>query len=57
VLDLAKSTTEFISKLYRGLAVRDVLDDTLYLKDINTRWSDLFNDILACLVIEFAKVC
>ncbi len=65
-LDLAKSTTEFVSKLYRGLAVGDVLDDTLYLKDMNRRWSDFSNDILACLVIdenlkvyfeEFAKVC
>jgi hypothetical protein len=64
-LDLAKSTTEFVSKLYRGLAATDVLDDTLYLKDINRRWSDFSNDILACLVIdenlklyfeEFAKV-
>ena len=64
-LDLAKSTTEFVSKLYRGLAAGDVLDDTVYLKSIDRRWSDFSIDILACLVIdenlkvyfgEFAKV-
>lgn len=51
-LDLAKSNTEFVSKLYRGLAAGDVLDDSEYMKGIERRWSDFSNDILACLVID-----
>jgi hypothetical protein len=54
-----------VSKLYRGLVVRDVLDDSEYIKSIERQWSDFSNDILVCLVIdenlkvyfeEFAKV-
>ncbi len=65
-LDLAKSTTDFVSELYRGLAVGDVLDGSEYLKYIERRWSRFSEDIFACLVMdeklevyfeEFARVC
>ena len=51
-LDLARSNTKSVSKLYRRLAVEDVLDDTEYLKDIERRWSNLSTDIQACLVVD-----
>jgi hypothetical protein len=51
-LDLAKSDTESVSKLYRRLAAADVLDDSEYMKGIERRWSDLSNDILACLIVD-----
>jgi hypothetical protein len=64
-LDLAKSTTDFASSLYRVLAVGDLLDGSEYLKYIERRWSRFSEDIFACLVMdeklkvyfeEFAKV-
>ncbi|TVY14153.1 hypothetical protein LARI1_G007778 [Lachnellula arida] len=51
-LDLAKSNTESVSKLYRKLAAEDVLDNSEYMKGIERRWSDLSIDILACLIIN-----
>jgi hypothetical protein len=51
-LDLAKSNTESVSKLYRRLAAQDVLDDSEYMKGIERRWSDLSIDILACLNVN-----
>jgi hypothetical protein len=51
-LDLAKSNTESVSKLYSRLAVEDVLDDTECLKGIERRWSNLSTDIQACLVVD-----
>ncbi len=64
-LDLARSNTDFVCKLFRGLAAGDVLDGSEYMKGIERQWSDLSIDILACLVIngelkvyfeDFAKV-
>jgi hypothetical protein len=51
-LDLAKSNTESVSKLYSRLAIEDVLDDTEYLKGIERRWSNLSTNIQACVVID-----
>jgi hypothetical protein len=51
-LDIAKSNTKSVSKLYRGLAAEDVLDDSEYMKDIQRRWSDSSIDILACLIVN-----
>lgn len=55
-----------MSKLYRGLAAKDVLDDSEYIKDIQRRWLDSSINILACLIVNenlliyftgLAKVC
>jgi hypothetical protein len=42
----------YVSKLYRRLAVEDVLDDTECLKNIERRWSNFSTDIQACLVVD-----
>ena len=51
-LELAKSTTESVTELYRGVAFQDVLDDTEYMKSLERRWSDLSVDIQACLNVD-----
>jgi hypothetical protein len=51
-LDLAKSNTESVSKLYRRLAAADVLDNSKYMQGIDRQWSNLSGDILACLIVD-----
>ena len=47
--NLAKSNTESVSSLYSVVSPRDLLYDSQLMKDIGSLWSDLSNDILACL--------
>jgi hypothetical protein len=48
--DLAKSNTESVSSLHSAVSPRDLLYDSELVKDIASLWSDLSDDILACLI-------
>jgi hypothetical protein len=50
--DLAKSNTKFVSSLYFAISPRDILCDSKYIKDIARLWSDLSDDVLACLIVN-----
>ncbi len=50
--DLAKSNTMVISGLHSLVSPRDLLYDSKLMKRIATLWSDLSDDILACLVAD-----
>jgi hypothetical protein len=62
---LAKSNTNFVSDLYSRVSPRDLLCHTKFIKEIGKVWSDLVDEILACLIadgkltsyfIDFAEV-
>lgn len=62
--DLAKTNTESISSLYYAVSPGDLLYDSKPTQYIASLWSDLSDDILACLIangkltayfIDFAK--
>jgi len=48
--DLARSNTESVSSLHSAVSPRDLLYDSELIKDIASLWSDLSDDILACLI-------
>lgn len=49
---LAKSNTEFVGDLYFDVSSKDLLCHSEYMKDIGRLWSDLVDDILACLIVD-----
>jgi hypothetical protein len=50
--DLAKSNTESVASLFSALSPKDVLDDFPFMKHILKDWSNLSDDVLACLTAD-----